>query len=194
MSLQKQIAEFHAAVLQGLPELTSAEMQEWIGPSRSTLRSGLSFLSLGMISINRTTRPVYPDWLKPESINEPEFIRIEATGPAKYLLSSLELSLHPKQQEGGIATGHEVWEYQKKLGIEGCPGFADLLEIQKLGLATFRCHFQDKAVFGWKSVVQDDDGYLDVPCLVEYGSQVKLYWHWLGLDWFDHDPALRFAK
>lgn len=39
-----QIAEFHAAILQNLPDLSPAEMQEWIGPSRSNLRSGLSFL------------------------------------------------------------------------------------------------------------------------------------------------------
>ena len=46
----KQIAEFHAAILQSLPELNSAEMQGWIGPSRHILRSGFSFLKLKLQS------------------------------------------------------------------------------------------------------------------------------------------------
>lgn len=37
-----QIAEFHAAILQNLPELGSEEMQKWIGPNRSSLRTILA--------------------------------------------------------------------------------------------------------------------------------------------------------
>ncbi|MGB4943415.1 MAG: hypothetical protein WBO92_04915, partial [Candidatus Moraniibacteriota bacterium] len=42
-----QIAEFHAAILQNLPDLTSQEMQEWIGPRRATLQAALARVLAG---------------------------------------------------------------------------------------------------------------------------------------------------
>lgn len=41
-STMSQIAEFHAAIMQNLPELDSEAMQEWIGPRRSSLRGILA--------------------------------------------------------------------------------------------------------------------------------------------------------
>jgi len=187
-----QIAEFYAAVLQSLPELSPAEMQEWIGPSRSTLRSGLSFLSLGLIYIDHSVRPAYPDWVKQGYVDTPDFIRLEQSGPSDYSLTSLQLSLHPKQEQG-VASGHEIYEYQKKLGLEDCLGLADLLAIQKLGIAAFRRHWKGKAVFGWKSVVQYGFGDLNVPYLIENDDQMILNWNWLDNDWNANNPALRFA-
>lgn len=45
-----QIAEFHAAILQNLPELGSEEMQKWIGPNRSLLKMVLAQALAGMLS------------------------------------------------------------------------------------------------------------------------------------------------
>lgn len=42
-----QIAEFHAAILQNLPELSSEEMQQWIGQNRPSLRSVLAQALVG---------------------------------------------------------------------------------------------------------------------------------------------------
>jgi hypothetical protein len=59
---------------------------------------------------------------------------------------------------------------------------------------TFRKHFAGKAVFAWKSVVRGRGGHRYVPCLIEYDRRVVLDWDWLGIDWYDHSPALRLAR
>ena len=141
------------------------------------------------VRVDRSIRPVYPGWIR--KLIHPE---LEATGPQEYQLDSLEISLHPKQEADGVTTGHKVFEHQQKLGLEGCLGLADLLAIQALGIEAFRRHFRDKAVFGWKSVVQDRSGDLGAPCLIENGGRVILNWYWLDHDWNADRSALRFAK
>ena len=73
-------------------------------------------------------------------------------------------------------------------------GLRDLEEIQKKGISFFRSHFQGKAVFAWKSVVQNRDGSLRVPYLYDNGDDVVLNWNWLDNDWNSNNPALRFAN
>lgn len=137
-------------------------------------------------------RSIFPSFVNREWLTD-EFMTLQRTGPSDYSLGSLQSSLHPKQEQG-VATGHEVYEHQKGLGLEGCLGLADLLAIQQLGIAAFRRHFRGKAVFGWKSVVQYDDGALCVPDLLVCDGRVALNWRWLGIRWGVDYPALRFVK
>lgn len=166
--------------------------------NRSTLQAYLEgrnpFGDPDFVRVDRSLRPAYPDFVEKGYVDTEEFIRLEQTGPTEYQLSSLSLSLHPKQEEDGVATGHEVWKYQKELGIEDCLSLRDLEEIQKLGLATFRKYFKNKEVFAWKSVMPNGHDTLFVPYLFGNGSQVILYWRWIGDVWNANRPVLRFAR
>lgn len=146
------------------------------------------------VHVDRSIRPIYPDWTYPKWVNEKTFIALEATGPSDYMLSSLELWLH-EEQKTGVIQGKRLYEYLKSNNmLSSCLGLADLLAIQKLGIKVFRRYFKDKTVFGWRSVVRNLDGDLSAPCLVESGGLVALIWSWLGHDWVALDPAPRFAK
>ena len=55
-------------------------------------------------------------------------------------------------------------------------------------------HFQ-RAV-EWKAfctIVQNRDGNLNVPYLIENDGEVVVNWNWLDNDWNDNNPAARFA-
>ena len=142
-----------------------------------------------VIRVDRSVKLVYPDWMK--KVMHLEF---ENTGPAEYDGAKLEQWLHDGQKDGWVK-GQKIYEHLKKERmLETCIGFADLLEIQKKGIVFFRKHFQGKAVFGWRSVMQHRDDCLRVPCLCEDGDRVVLDWGWLENDWRDYCPALRFAS
>ena len=147
-----------------------------------------------IIRIDRLIRPTYPDWADPEWVNGDDFVALERTGPAEYSLGSLELWLHDGQKDGKWTKGEKIYEhFESSNMLPTCLGLADLLAIQELGVEAFRQRFGDRAVFGWRAVVRDRVGYLDVPCLVQDDDKVLLYWCWLVYDWVGDNPALRFA-
>jgi len=143
-----------------------------------------------IIHVNHSIKPAYPDRM--EKVMHPE---LEATGPAEYDLATVELWLHGDQKGGNWIKGQCIYDHLKETDtLKTCLGLRDLEEIQKKGIAFFRKHFADKAVFGWKSVVQDRDGNLLVPCLIERSGGVVVHWSWLVSDWSGHNPAARFAS
>ncbi len=143
-----------------------------------------------IIHVDRSIRPVYPDW-----VEKPMHLELEAAGPAEYDLTNVEQWLHDGQEGGKWVKGERIYKYLKGNSmLESCLGLRDLEEIQKKGVAVFRKHFAGKAVFGWKSVVPNRHGNLGVPYLFESGGEVKLYWFWLAYDWRASNPALRFRK
>lgn len=143
-----------------------------------------------IIRVNRSIRPAYPDWV--DKAMHPE---LEAKGPRKFDAGKLEQWLHDSQKNGGVCKGKLIYEHLISNNmLESCAGLRDLEEIQKRGIDFFRKHFAGKAVFGWKSVVLDRRGFLNVPCLIEDDGQVVLHWYWLGRDGDDASPALRFAS
>ena len=143
-----------------------------------------------LIRVDRSVKPVYPDWVK--KVMHP---KLEKTGPAEYDISQVELWLHEGQKNGKWVMGQVIYEYLKKEKmLESCLSLRDLEEIQKKGIAFFRKHFQGKAMFAWKSVVLDRDGHLRAPFLYEGGGEVVLHWYWLEYVWNDDYPALWFAS
>jgi len=142
-----------------------------------------------IVYVDRTGRPAYPDFVK-----EVKHLKLELVGPTDFDVRKIELWLHSKQVNG-CAIGTEIYEdlLTKKL-LEGCLGFADLQVIQERGIGFFRKYFFGKSVFGWKSVVLDCRGRLNVPYLFEGGDEVELLWRWLDDDFYSHNPALRFAN
>ncbi|MBI4092896.1 MAG: hypothetical protein HY420_03145 [Candidatus Kerfeldbacteria bacterium] len=149
------------------------------------------FLLDTIVRVNRSVRPAYPDWV--DKVMNPE---LESTGPAEYdLATSIALWLHEGQQ-GGVVTGQVIYAYLNEHDLlRSCLSLQDALEIQKNGVAVFQKVFGDKIVYFWKSVVQNrDDRNLHVPCLYVHGDRVVLHWDWLGHDWDDGEPAVRFAS
>lgn len=143
-----------------------------------------------IIRVDRSIRPVYPDWVK--TVMHPE---LEPTGLVEYDLSIIDPWLHDGQNNGRSMGGNKLYEYLKEQKmLESCLSLRDGEEIQKKGIAVFRKFFRGKAVFLWKSVVQDRHGYWYVPYLCEYGDQVILDWSCLDYDRRGNDPALRFAS
>lgn len=143
-----------------------------------------------IIRVDRSIRPVYPDWVK--TVMHPE---LENTGPDEYDLATIEPWLHDGQKNGKWIGGQDLYEHHKKYEmLASSLSLRDGEEIQKKGIVVFRKFFGGKAVFLWKSVVQDRDGNLDVPCLVGRGDEVVVLWYWLGLNWDGGYPALRFAS
>lgn len=143
-----------------------------------------------IIRVDRSIRPVYPDWAR--VVMHPE---LEVVGPAEYDLTKVELWLHDDQKNGKWMGGVHIYEYLKETdGLKNCLGLHDAVEIQKKGIALFRKLFGHKVVFCWKSVVRDRDGSLNVPYVGGRGGNVMVDWGWLGSDWDGNHPAARFAS
>lgn len=147
-----------------------------------------------IVRVDRTVRPVYPDWVATDYINTPELVALEKMGPSEFDASRLRKWLHPKQKKG-VVTGHLIHTVLKeKQMLSSCIGLADLFGIKAKGAAFFRQNFKDQVVFGWRSVVPHRDGRLCVPGLILFGGEVVLRWDWLGVDWGETCPALRLAS
>lgn len=199
--LDKQIAKLIARIAENLPMMDSDIMQGWIDNPRglqnflrglcpsgaTTPREGTSLDT--MIRVDRSIRPVYPDWVK--VVMHPE---LEAVGPAEYDLAKVELCLHDEQKDGKWMKGTKLYSYLKETDrLKNCLGLHDALEIQKKGIKVFRKLFEGKVVC-WKSVVRDRVGHLHVPCVYFDGDEVVVCWLWLGRDWHDDRPVARFAS
>jgi hypothetical protein len=143
-----------------------------------------------IIRVDRSTPPVYPDWM--QEVMHPE---LEAVGPAEYDVSALEQWLHEGQKDGKYVEGNKIYADLKKSDtLKDCLGLRDLEDIQRKGIVFFQKYFKGKAVFGWKGSVRRHYGNLNIPYLHEIGDQVALHWHWAGTDWDGNHPALRFAR
>ena len=195
-----QIAKFHSAVIENLPELSAEVMQGWIENPKAVAKVLAAFAPVvkdkevetvsGLVSVDRAIRPIYPDWVK--EVLHPE---LENSGPAEYDVGQLEQWLHDGQKNGGWVKGQVIYDHLKATDtLKDCASLRDLEEIQKKGVSFFREHFQGKVVYGWKSVVRRAGGYLFVPFLCEDGGEVMQCWYWLGDDWLGSYPALCFAK
>lgn len=144
----------------------------------------------GSFRVDYSIKGAYPDWM--EKRMHPEFDR---TDTVEYHLDQVKPWLHPTQENGRVIGGKELYQYIKESGIlPTCLSLRDLEEIQKLGIGVFRKYFRGKAVFAWKSVVQNRHGYWLVPALIENDGQVILHWDWLDRGWGDGYLALRFAS
>lgn len=191
-----QTARFIASVATCIPPLSGDVMQGWIDNPQALkkvlggLNPSATKKSDTIICVDRSVRPSYPDWVK--TVMHPD---LEPTGPAEYDITTVKQWLHDGQKDGKWIEGNKIHTHLKETDtLKTCLGLRDLEEIQKKGIVFFRKHFQSKAVFAWKSVVLSRVGDLLVPCLCEGGVEVVMFWSWLGNDWNDDDPALRFAS
>lgn len=142
-----------------------------------------------VIRVDRTVKPVYPDWMK--KVMHPE---LEGAGPSEYDLATVEQWLHD-DQKGNWVKGQRIYDHLKKTDtLKTCLGLRDGEEIKKKGIEVFRKVFGKNGVFLWASVVQDRGGYLHAPYLFGYGGEVVALWLWLGRDWYYSSPAARFAS
>ena len=196
----RQTKKFCSAVVDALPELPEAVMQRWIGnPTdlQKVLCDGLCLLDVVstpepmldfIVRVDRSVKPTYPDQVK--KVMHPE---LECSGPTEYnLQSDVEQWLHDDQKRGSVE-GNTIYKHlQKDDNLATCLNLQDGLAIQEKGIVVFRKLFAGNAVFLWGSVMQDQDGYLVVPCLIWDGGKVVVSWGWLDIDWSSSHPALRF--
>ncbi|OGG59905.1 hypothetical protein A3C89_03110 [Candidatus Kaiserbacteria bacterium RIFCSPHIGHO2_02_FULL_50_50] len=144
-------------------------------------------VSRDIVCVDRSKPVMYPDGYVPQYTLLP-------AGPSVFALNSLELFLHDNQKTGRV-TGDFLHKYLRDSEmLAGCLGLIELLEIQKLGVDTFRKHFAGKVVFGWRDVARGGDGNLHVPYLLQDGAELCLYWFRLDEGWLAMCPALRFGK
>lgn len=199
--LDKQTAKLISRIAENLPEMDGDIMQGWIDNSKGLqkLLRGLCPLEATtlkeeapldtIICVDRSVRPVYPDWAK---VVHPE---LEAVGPDEYDLAKVELYLHDDQKDGKSMKGTKLYDHLKDTdSLKNCLGLHDAPEIKKKGIKVFRKLFGNKTVFCWKSVVRDRDGNLDVPCVYGDSNGVVVYWRWLDDGWHGDYPAARFVK
>lgn len=175
----------------------SADGELWRTRFAEVLREGVKPVTLSpeapldtLICVDRSIRPVYPDWVK--MVKHP---KMELTGPTEYDLTSVALWIHNNQKNGFHIEGYKLYSYlgERKI-LERCLSLRDGEEIQKKDIAIFRQLFKCKAIFLWKSVVQHVHGRLFVPYLYEDDGQVEVNWRWLDNDWHGCHPALCFTS
>lgn len=203
MAIDKQTAKLGARILENLPDnLDDDTMQGWIDNPKRLQKFLLGLCppqivvasptppSDFMIHVDRSVRPIYPDWMK--KLMHPELQRV---GPTDYdLQTQVDEWLHDQQKVGSVR-GQVIYDYLKLTNtFTDQLGLTDLLAIHAKGIKVFRQLYKGKAVFGWKSVVELRSGNLSVPYLCESGGKVMLNWDWLVDYWGSSYPALRFRK
>ncbi len=143
------------------------------------------------IRVDRSIRPVYPNWVT--EVLHPE---LESVGPTEYDLTRVKLWLHNDQKDGCTTTGDVIYDHLGQNGtLKTCLGLHDALAIAKLvDIKTFRKRFGKKVVFCWKSVVRDRYGRRCVPYFYGYGDQVVVPWDRLDSVWDGRSLAARFES
>ena len=147
-----------------------------------------------LITVNRIQKPSYPEWVT--RVVHPEF---ELSGPAKFdLRNDVSFWIHEYQKIGSTTGSNIYTQLSNDNLLKDCLNLADLITIREIlrekGIEGFRNFCKGKAVFGWKSVVDDDNYYRRVPFLIENDSKVVLDWYWVGNYWPSNFPALLFSK
>lgn len=146
------------------------------------------------IRVNRSVRPVYPDWAATAWTGNDGFMKLEAAGPSKYDLAKVILWRHDLQTDGHEILGEELYQYLRENQIlESCLSLHDGEAIQKKGVDLFRQCFGNKTVLLAKSTLMHRVNCgLDMPCLFEKNDEVVIGWVWLG-EPLQHDLyTLRF--
>ena len=143
-----------------------------------------------IIRVDYSISASYPSWMKERM--HPE---LQRTGTAEYDINKVEQWLHDDQKDGKWMKGDKIYAHLKKTDtLKTCLGLRDLEEIQKKGITFFRKYFKGKVVFGWRDIVRNRNGSLNVPYLYENGDKVILDWDWADNDWYDYYPTLRLAS
>lgn len=146
-----------------------------------------------IIHVDRSLSPMYPPWV--EKVMYPE---LEHAGPAEYDIREVGLWLHNDQKNGGLVSGHLVYQHLKDTDmLKDCLGLRDFEEIHQIGAPLYREYFGDNVLFGWKSIVEGCSGGLlvtKVPYLCGGGRWVTMCWHRLGGGLSNLNPAGRFVR
>src|SRR3989344_3499982 len=142
-----------------------------------------------IIRIDRSTPSTYPMWVR--KVIHPE---LGTLGPAEFDVSKLDQWLHPGQVNGEVA-GPVIFTYLERaeiLSYHLC--LRDLKEIKKRGGPFFRRYFRGKAIYGWRSAVEDVHGHVKIPYLVENSNAQEIQnWGLLAGNWNAARPALRYG-
>lgn len=127
-----------------------------------------------IIRIDRTIRSTYSELIRVK------YPRLERKGPTEFDVRALEGWVHPQQQSG--VSGNEVLKklIAKKL-LRRCLNLDDLRAIQARGRVFFRKYFLGQAIFAWKSIGIDRNGYEKVPFILDNNGK-NLEVNWLNIE------------
>jgi len=142
-----------------------------------------------IVHVTRSTKPIYPKWIK--EIIHPEF---EIRGPVEYDLRKLKYQFHDNQMFDNVVHGHIIYGYLKARNVlANCLNLQDGLAIREMGIAVFKRLFKGKVICLWGSVAIDKDDRLIVPSFVNDGGKVEIMWcHLEDKMWGSSRPVYYF--
>lgn len=134
------------------------------------------------IDTNRDITSLLPSWVTEVAENK-------QYGEVPFDLKKMELYMSDKQKTGYISGTDLRKEMQDKspVNLAYLQFFVDNPKL-------FPKEWKGQYIYGWGTIVRNDRGGLDVPCLVLSDGRVVLDWRWLGYGWGSACPALRFAS
>lgn len=201
-------------VLDTVNKIGSVDGELWRTRFAEVLREGVKPAVLlpeapldTLIRVDRSIRPVYPDWVK--TVTHPE---LECAGPAEYnLQTEVEQWLHDDQKNGSVEGNTIYRNLRNGNTLATCLNLQDGFAIQAKGIEVFRELFGGKSLVLWGSVLlgPKECGGLLVPYLygrygdsgqfgyspsVPKGGYVVIDWTWLFYFYGSDKPALRFSK
>jgi hypothetical protein len=134
---------------------------------------------------------VYPDWVKKRLT--PDLEAEASTG-----ITNPQLWLHDRQRAGQHITGNEIYAFllpdqetcqlQENDLICHCISLADIQFYEKYPYL-IPSEWNGRWISAWKSVVLNNDGYRDVPCLRCDVGEPFVHWSGLGRGWRDYELA-----
>jgi hypothetical protein len=146
-----------------------------------------------IVRVDRSVKPTYPFWTKEG--NGVIHSELELVGLSEYdLQKDVQEWIHDGQKTGSVSGQVIYLHLKKKNKLVRQFGLVDLLALQAKGVGVFRDLYEDKKVFGWKSVIASHEGDLRVPCLCQNGDKFEISWYRLSSDFSDNDIGLCFIK
>ncbi len=149
----------------------------------------------GLITVDRSIPPTYPEWMKTPV--DPELSR---SGPPSFNLAKVEAYLHPWQIGGGIIFGPEFHLHLKDTGIiNRCLSLRDGEEIVK-AVAEKRVKWPEKfcdenlRLYLWKDAAWDLNPHIRVPILSYFDGRVSIGWNWYTMILLKVHPAAVFEE
>ncbi len=220
MATQEQKDQLIARIATGLKpgQLNKDRFQAFLGDPEGLDRFADEFIANYVrrtyppVEIGEVTAPVFPDWSKGRVLNgyirRPQSLDFIAVMASPYF--------HPRQTgeeyKDNRPQGHEIlaslvasykagedkngntYNVSETDFIHGHFGLAELTYMEKNWNTLpepFKAWAKGKLLYGWRDVVRDDHGTLNVPYLSCIVGEPCVYWYCLDISWRDNEPALR---
>lgn len=218
--MQEQKDQLIARIATGLKpgQLNKDRFQAFLGDPEGLDRFADEFIgtyerrNYPTIEITSIAEPGFPDWSKGRVMNGD----IRRPKEIDFLAVMSSVYFHPRQtgekHKNNRPSGHEIlaslvasykagedkvdntYDVAETDLIHGHFGLAELTYMEKNWSTSpepFKAWAKGKLLYGWRDVVRDDNGSLDVPYLFCNVDKPYVDWYNLHISWFGREPALR---